>query len=768
MSSLSGGYNTCFLVGTLLLITKQATLMVQNQPYVVQVDTGSTDTVLPYSGLNTYSGPTVSYAIPAGQENQMSQAYGDGSYWYGYASRISVGLKNTTFNATSPIILMTTQSSRPVFASGSTFQGLMGVAFPSLSYNTVPPITVLDAWVATNKIKNQIAFHGCPYALGSKSWLDFGNETPYTGCNSNQVASVMMPTKSYYNIDVAGMAVNGVPIAMPDAFQQNNQWSFADSCTSSIMVPQAVLKVLKANITSSGGISSLWMNSGYVAQWLNGQVLIPFDDSDLTWSKFPNLSITINSRGFNNAVSTVTLTLGPRQYIQADDAGNYAFLVASWGDRYGILGLPFFSAYHIVVDRDSGKLSFQLGCACESSVDGYPKISTNGPTIENWSLAAPVQHQVVLEAVVQSESSAAAVSTTSQESPAPTGKKIADWITCTAIDSCASAGFQCCYGNQADYEISKHLPSDPEKTTCRPPSFCYSAPGVSIQARSNIKGVSSAHDFAPYIKNISAFHLDIAYDRGIHQVIVGSVEDHASPSDLDNVAKFQSKGGSVWISFGSPSGTPKWLTTGASPAASASSLNDLINSYQQRIESYSPSSVDFYYAGAGLTNQSVVDLQSKAIKALQTVQSISVSLTVPVTPSGLSHDALYVIQSAVQYGVRIGVVNILAMDFGSDVAPNAATSHSTYSIAAAQAVRDQLVSLGLDTTQIGITSRLGQGDTTNEFFGISDTLSLVSWAKKNSWVSLLSFYALDQNVKEVSHPNPGPWSYAAIFSTFGK
>jgi hypothetical protein len=39
-----------------------------------------------------------------------------------------------------------------------------------------------------------------------------------------------------------------------------------------------------------------------------------------------------------------------------------------------ILGVPFFNAYHITLNRDEATVSFQLGCGCELSDDGYPKI----------------------------------------------------------------------------------------------------------------------------------------------------------------------------------------------------------------------------------------------------------------------------------------------------------------------------------------------------------------------------------------------------------
>lgn len=317
--------------------------------------------------------------MPQDMLKQASSSYGDGSFWYGFPIQINIALNETTLSAMANVYLMTFQSTFPIFASGDPYQGLMGVAFDSLSQTPVPPVTVMDAWVESGIISdNHIAFHGCPYSLESSSWIDFGNETPYYGCNFNQSVSVLMPSKSYYNVDVLEIGVAGEKITLPGLFQDAGRWSFIDSCTSNIMIPRVALTNLQETITKSGAISTFWMNSGYIPQWLNAQVLIPFLEKDIKWSLLPNISFTINTNADPISPSTVTLTLGPRQYIQANKAGYYAFMVSSWADQYSILGLPFFSAYHIVVDRDNGRINFQLGCGCEFSTDGYPKISTSG------------------------------------------------------------------------------------------------------------------------------------------------------------------------------------------------------------------------------------------------------------------------------------------------------------------------------------------------------------------------------------------------------
>ena len=58
------------------------------------------------------------------------------------------------------------------------------------------------------------------------------------------------------------------------------------------------------------------------------------------------------------------------------------FMVGDGGIHFSILGMPFFSTFHIILDRTNYEITFQPGCDCEASMDGYPKILVDGmPTI---------------------------------------------------------------------------------------------------------------------------------------------------------------------------------------------------------------------------------------------------------------------------------------------------------------------------------------------------------------------------------------------------
>jgi hypothetical protein len=50
------------------------------------------------------------------------------------------------------------------------------------------------------------------------------------------------------------------------------------------------------------------------------------------------------------------------------------FTIVSDDTKRAILGLPYFSAYYITLDRSKFTIEFRLGCACDKAKDGYPKI----------------------------------------------------------------------------------------------------------------------------------------------------------------------------------------------------------------------------------------------------------------------------------------------------------------------------------------------------------------------------------------------------------
>jgi hypothetical protein len=113
--------------------------------------------------------------------------------------------------------------------------------------------------------------------------------------------------------------------------------------------------------------------------------------------------------------------------------------------------------------------------------------------------------------------------------------------------------------------------------------------------------------------------------------------------------------------------------------------------------------------------------------------------TLPVLPTGLTADGLYVLQSALKYGVKISTVNVMAMDFGDSAAPNPSGQMGAYAIDSAQSTFTQLRMLygtTLSTSQlwgmVGVTPMIGVNDQSDEVFGFSDAKQLLAFAENKN------------------------------------
>src|SRR5437660_659368 len=194
-------------------------------------------------------------------------------------------------------------------------------------------------------------------------------------------------------------------------------------------------------------------------------------------------------------------------------------------------------------------------------------------------------------------------------------------------------------------------------------------------------GGNFAHEFSPYIDmampqdaNLSA----IAAASGIHNFTlafvlssgggigwqgVGTINDDTLANGttiLSQVQAIQAAGGDVTISFGG--------AAGQEPALTATSAAMLQAEYQSVINRYHVHSLDFDIEGAAVQDQHSIALRDQALVGLKAANpDLAISFTLPVLPTGLTADGLNLLASAKHDGLKIDVVNIMAMDYGAGV-----------------------------------------------------------------------------------------------------
>lgn len=246
------------------------------------------------------------------------------------------------------------------------------------------------------------------------------------------------------------------------------------------------------------------------------------------------------------------------------------------------------------------------------------------------------------------------------------------------------------------------------------------------------------------------------------------------------LAGVRALGGDVIVSFGGAANREL--------AQAITSVAALQNAYQNVIDAYQLTRIDFDIEGSAAADRASIDRRSQAIAGLQQSavtagRELAVWFTLPVLPIGLTADGVYVLQSALRYGVNIAGVNIMAMDYGDSAAPDPNGRMGDYAIQAATSVHGQLAALyGTSRTpgelwaMIGVTPMIGLNDVTTEVFDQQEARELLAFAQEKG-LGLLSMWSLN---RDRQHPSgqigyvdltsssllQQPFEFSLMFETF--
>lgn len=263
-------------------------------------------------------------------------------------------------------------------------------------------------------------------------------------------------------------------------------------------------------------------------------------------------------------------------------------------------------------------------------------------------------------------------------------------------------------------------------------------------------GTKGAAKFAPFVDTSLAPAydlLDTAAKTGVKEFNLAFVTSGGGCEPLwggstalgdDKVAAqigdLRAKGGDVRVSFGGAAGSELGLRCDSAGA--------LAKAYGKVIDTYKLTKVDFDIEGAALPDTAANSRRAQAIAALQKDHpGLDVSFTLPVMPEGLTQPGVDLLADAKKNGVRIGAVNIMAMDYG----PAYSDDMGTYATQAATATQAQIKGvLGLSDAQawktVAVTPMIGVNDVTTEIFKVDDATQLVKFAQDKGigWLSMWS------------------------------
>jgi hypothetical protein len=298
-------------------------------------------------------------------------------------------------------------------------------------------------------------------------------------------------------------------------------------------------------------------------------------------------------------------------------------------------------------------------------------------------------------------------------------------------------------------------------------------------------GVWPAHVFAPYVdmtlypmydltaaastQGLKYFTLAFVVADAAKKPAWGGYAEYELGTSFDAQMKNQisgvrALGGDVIVSFGGAAGQELALVI--------TDVTALKNAYQSIVDAYGLTHIDFDVEGAAVADRVSIDRRNQAIAALQQAaatagKSLDVSYTLPVLPSGLTADGLYVLQSALRFGVNVGNVNVMAMDYGDSAAPNPQGKMGDYAIAAANSLFAQLKTLyGASKTDaqlwnlVGVTPMIGLNDITSETFDQQEARELEAFAMQKG-IGRIAMWSLNRDQQNAA----GKINYVDNFSS---
>jgi chitinase len=248
------------------------------------------------------------------------------------------------------------------------------------------------------------------------------------------------------------------------------------------------------------------------------------------------------------------------------------------------------------------------------------------------------------------------------------------------------------------------------------------------------------------------------------------------------IARIRADGGDVVPSFGGYSAD----STATEIADSCTDVNKIAAAYEKVVTTYGVTRLDMDIEDISLDNTAAIDRRNQAIHLLQRWadrqhRALQIVYTLPTAPTGLEPNAINVLASAVRYGARVDIVNIMTFDYYDDQAHEMAADTKT----AAAGLLGTLRTLYPHRTtsqlwrMVGITEMLGIDDYGSggetgplEVFTLADAHTVVDWANRHR-IGELSFWALGRDnggcpgtpgSDDCSGIAQGPYQFTHIFN----
>src|SRR3954453_15368252 len=158
--------------------------------------------------------------------------------------------------------------------------------------------------------------------------------------------------------------------------------------------------------------------------------------------------------------------------------------------------------------------------------------------------------------------------------------------------------------------------------------------------------------------------------------------DPATPVDRSvygrEITRIRAAGGDVVPSFGGYSAD----STATEIADSCTDVGKIAAGYEKVVTTYDVTRLDMDIEDISLDNTAAIDRRNRAIHLVQRWadkqhRPLQIVYTLPTAPTGLEDNAISVLTSALTYGARVDIVNIMTFDYYDDQAHDMAADTRT-------------------------------------------------------------------------------------------
>lgn len=215
------------------------------------------------------------------------------------------------------------------------------------------------------------------------------------------------------------------------------------------------------------------------------------------------------------------------------------------------------------------------------------------------------------------------------------------------------------------------------------------------------------------------------------------------------IARLRERGGSIVVSFGGRDNQE--LATGCTDG------EKLLTAYQQVVDRYDVDTIDLDLENEALNNVDSNQRRAEAISKLQAKRReagkpLSVWLTLPVSPAGLTEAGTTTVSAFLDAKVDLAGVNVMTMNYGQSLVGNSMLESSKQALTNTHRQLGILydragISLRSTTiwSKLGATPMIGQNDLDGEAFSLNDAEQLNAFGIDNG-LGRMSMWSANRDV----------------------